>query len=241
MSFKLLEISNLSEFTNHVSAFWSSYNDPPQPAFHCAAPITSTLSAALSDLINRFSTSLKEDPTIHYFSVIDTSSPDNKVIGGGSWNIFLEDPYANESKNDRGIYWWPEGSDSKKFTERMFMGRVGLRLQRHRRPHVLLNTCFTIPEYRNRGVASLVMDWGVKKADELGLNMFIEAGEQGRHLYAKFGFIEIDKSEVDMVVPNPSEEWKEMERKNLPFGWVNMWRPVGGKYTDGMKYPWEEE
>jgi predicted N-acetyltransferase YhbS len=82
-----------------------------------------------------------------------------------------------------------------------------------------LNMCFTIPAYRRRGVGSMVMEWGVKKADELGIEGFLEASELGDHLYTKFGFIEIDRTTIDMTVPNPSEEWKEMERKNLPFGW----------------------
>lgn len=135
MPFQLIEVNTLPEFTTYTNAFWNAYNNPPQPGFDCAALIITSISAAISDLIDRFLTSSKEDPT-HYFSIIDTSTSDKKVVGGGCWNVHLENPYAKESDDDRGVYWWPEENDSRKFTERDFMECMAPRLQRHRRLHV---------------------------------------------------------------------------------------------------------
>lgn len=42
---------------------------------------------------------------------------------------------------------------------------------------IVLNLYFALPEYRHRGIGSLVMKWGVKKADELGIDGFLEASE----------------------------------------------------------------
>jgi hypothetical protein len=136
MSLQLIEMSTTTDFTEFIYAMWESYNNPPQAGFDCAIPFKSTLAETLVDPIERFSRELKEDPTVHYFSVVDTSTAEHKIVGGGSWNVYLEDPYAKEPENDRGIYWWPEGSDSRKFTEQIFMDRLSTRLERCRRPHV---------------------------------------------------------------------------------------------------------
>lgn len=79
--------------------------------------------------------------------------------------------------------------------------------------------CFVLPEYRRRGVGSLIMNWGVKKADELQLDSFLESTDLGGALYRNFGFIEVDRTEVDMTISDPSEEWKDMEKQNLPMAW----------------------
>lgn len=78
----------------------------------------------------------KEDTTSHYFFVIDTSTPENKVVGGGSWSIYEENPFAKEQESEgRGVYWFPEGSDSRKFAEIIFEKRVAVMLERAQRPH----------------------------------------------------------------------------------------------------------
>lgn len=136
MSFKLVGISSFSEFTTWASALWISYNNPPTPWFHCILPIASTVSAAIDDIRDRFYEDSREDPTFHYFIVIDISTLESKVVGGGSWSIYLEDPFAKEQKSGgRGVYWFPEGSDFKKFTEILLGKRIGINLQRARRPH----------------------------------------------------------------------------------------------------------
>lgn len=63
------------------------------------------------------------------------------------------------------------------------------------------------------------MNWGIKKADELGIDIFINSAEAAVSFYTKLGFIEVDSEDVDMTVPEPSEEWKEMEKKILPVKW----------------------
>lgn len=34
----------------------------------------------------------------------------------------------------------------------------------------------------------MLVEWGVKRADELGIEAFVEATEEGKGLYAKWGF-----------------------------------------------------
>lgn len=63
------------------------------------------------------------------------------------------------------------------------------------------------------------MRWGVEKADSLGVESFIEATEMGRILYAKYGFVLVSIDQVNTNVPDPSEEWKDMERRFKATPW----------------------
>ncbi|KIM96780.1 hypothetical protein OIDMADRAFT_131423 [Oidiodendron maius Zn] len=56
------------------------------------------------------------------------------------------------------------------------------------KPHFLISYCFVLPSYRHRSAASLMMEWGTKKADEMGLESFVESTEDGRRLYGAHGF-----------------------------------------------------
>jgi ribosomal protein S18 acetylase RimI-like enzyme len=47
----------------------------------------------------------------------------------------------------------------------------------------------THPSYRRKGVASMLMDWGVQQADRDGLRCFVDASDQGVPLYKKYGFV----------------------------------------------------
>lgn len=60
----------------------------------------------------------------------------------------------------------------------------------------------THPDHQRRGAGSLLLQWAADKADELGMEVFIEASPLGRHLYSKFGF----------------ETVKETLFKGAPFG-----------------------
>lgn len=79
-----------------------------------------------------------------------------------------------------------------------------------------LQVCFTDPDYRGRGIGKFLMEWGVKKADEMGVESFIEASEMGTHLYRKFGFVIVCEELSETNISNPSEEWQDMAARFPP-------------------------
>jgi ribosomal protein S18 acetylase RimI-like enzyme len=82
----------------------------------------------------------------------------------------------------------------------------------------------THPKYRRRGVAALMMQWGVTQADELELEMFVEASSDGTHLYRNFGFVEVEELSTPRPEGELDEEWKKLE-EDYPFEATWMWRP----------------
>ncbi len=84
------------------------------------------------------------------------------------------------------------------------------------------------------------MEWGTKKADELGVEAFIEATEDGKPLYLNHGFVVTNEFELKPTTPNPTEAWQALEKQLLPMHGYFMWRPIGGKYEEGTTIiPWK--
>ena len=55
-----------------------------------------------------------------------------------------------------------------------------------------LHICYTHPDYRRKGAAALMMQWGCDLADQLFLPAWIEASEEGNHLYRRYGFVDFE-------------------------------------------------
>lgn len=97
-----------------------------------------------------------------------------------------------------------------------------------------LKNLFTHSENRSRGVGSMCVEWGVRKADELGLETYVESSAMARRLYESHGFVHVDTviREFRSLRSKPSEELMAMPT-------AIMWRPVGGKYEKGKTViPW---
>lgn len=89
-------------------------------------------------------------------------------------------------------------------------------------------------DHQRKGVGSLMLAWGAKKADEMNVECFVEATDAGRQLYEKFGFTTLTKILVD--VENGTKERHEMIQKLIPapIQYWAMWRPKGGVVKTGQ-------
>ena len=105
-----------------------------------------------------------------------------------------------------------------------------------------LEMLFTHPQHRNRGAGSLLVERGIRKADELGLEAYVEASLMGKSVYEKHGFVMMDSADKKLDNPNrnPSEEWRRIVAAVQAGSAALMWRPIGGKYESGKTIvPWE--
>ena len=102
---------------------------------------------------------------------------------------------------------------------------------------------FVSQESRRQGVGRKLMEWGIKIADELGLESFIEASQDGIPLYLGFGFVSVGHVFLTAENATPSPEWTKayQQIRPGPFRVEIMWRPKGGKFVPGeTEYTWEE-
>jgi len=103
-----------------------------------------------------------------------------------------------------------------------------------------LNIIFTHPDYRRQGAGDLILEWGIRKAEEMGVEMWLDATVYGVPLYRKHGFVVVNENNIRPTTDNPDQEWEKIAKELLPMTMWQMWRPVGGKYEEGKTVrPWE--
>ena len=84
------------------------------------------------------------------------------------------------------------------------------------------------------------MAWGINKADEMGLESYIDATEAGVPLYETFGYVKASRIDFEAPKDEPSPLWKKLQAELLPFAFWPMWRPVGGRYERDTMEPWKQ-
>lgn len=266
MSLELQDIDPEVDFPALARCMLEAYEDPPQKFLHIFFPVHGPGAEAREAAIEEAAARLKmwhtHDPSSHWQKVVDVKT--GKLAGAAAWNIHETNPFAEPHTLE--VTWFPDDS-SRTFAEKALESLGRPRYQAAQRPHVcrllplfiiilllMLAACFvtdanlgqdlfnvfTHPDYRRRGVGQQVMDWGMKKADELGLEFFLDATPPGRPLYEANGFIYAEENVTAPTTDNPDERWKETEEKVGPFTFWLMWRPAGGRYEEGKTIkPWE--
>ncbi|KAI2625648.1 hypothetical protein GGR54DRAFT_637427 [Hypoxylon sp. NC1633] len=227
MPLELQDADPTSDFPALSRALFEAYEDPWQPFFHAYFPIHWKGQEAREAAI-------QEAATLTGKKIVDTETGD--IASGALWNIYRENPFA-ESQNLPAT-WFPNDG-SRDFAEQLIERHGQPRAEVGQRPHLYLFILFTHPKYRRRGSAQRVLDWGIKKADELGLELFLDATPMGRPLYEKNGLVLIKKNVIAPQTDNPGDAWREIETRVGSSTHYLMWPPAGG-YKDGITVkPWE--
>ncbi|KAK4895111.1 hypothetical protein LTR27_006717 [Elasticomyces elasticus] len=146
-----------------------------------------------------------------YIKAIDTDLPtDKQIVSTANWQIYPRhrseeeldraaeeaesDPVFSESANVESIKAF-YGESAEKRRER-FGGQ----------PHVLLGMLAVHPDHQRRGLGAMQLKVGLAKADELGVQAYLESSPQGKGLYAKYGFEETGIMEFDARKFGKAEE-----------------------------------
>jgi GNAT superfamily N-acetyltransferase len=82
------------------------------------------------------------------------------------------------------------------------------------RPYYVLDTLVTLQKHERRGAGSMLVRWGCEKADEAGVEAFLEASPMGAPMYARHGFRPVKEVEWDL------RKWGGMEHFRLI---VSLW------------------
>jgi hypothetical protein len=100
---------------------------------------------------------------------------------------------------------------------------------------------FTHPDYRQTGIVDLIFTEATRRADELGLEMWLESIlPMGVPIYMRHGFIPFRAHKIQPTTQNPDEEWKEIDKRLSPLRFWPMWRPASARYVEGETIaPWK--
>ncbi|PNP57274.1 hypothetical protein THARTR1_02720 [Trichoderma harzianum] len=118
------------------------------------------------------------DENNHFLSVWDDSSTPKMFVGFAKWIV----PGASPEPLPPADQWPSEGD--QQFSV-FFFGRLG---EMHheamgKRPHWYLELVAVKPQYQGKGAASLMLKYGVNKADEDKVECFLDASPAGQPIY----------------------------------------------------------
>ncbi|RWA11667.1 hypothetical protein EKO27_g3424 [Xylaria grammica] len=225
MTFKIQDIDPEVDFPALTRCFFESYEDPPQKFFHVFFPTHGTGIEAREEALIEASERLKlwhtHDPTSRWQKIVDTET--GRIAGGALWHIHEENPFA--SPQPATVTWFPAGG-SRTFVEKALENHVRPRSKAAQQPHIYLFIIFTHPDYRRRSIGQQLIDWGIKKSNKTGLDIFLDATPYGRPLYEVNGFEYVEENVNVPLTENPDDAWKEMEEKVGPFTFWLMRRPA---------------
>ncbi|KAF2157619.1 hypothetical protein K461DRAFT_21701 [Myriangium duriaei CBS 260.36] len=154
-----------------------------------------------------------------YLAVFDTSAPtppedlahlspddreaarsEGRMAGHSAWKIHPRDrtqaeldAIAAEASGDG----YPPSGHRALLDD--FYAALGDAKKRHlgTKAHVLLHMLATDPDYHRRGIGSMQIRWGIEETDRLGVVSYLEASEDGKALYERYGYHEVEKLDFD--------------------------------------------
>ncbi|KAI2631806.1 acyl-CoA N-acyltransferase [Hypoxylon sp. NC1633] len=227
MALKLQEIDAECDFPALARCLFESYEKPHQKFFHVFFPIHGAGEEARNEAISEAASRLKlwhtHDPSSYWQKVVDEEN--GKIAGGALWNIYHENPFANPPPPSE-VTWFPNDG-SRRFIEKALQNHTRPRSKAAQKPHLYLFIIFTHPDYRRKGVGQQFMNWGMKKADEMGVDFYLDSTPYGRPLYEANGFEYLEENVNIPTMEEPDEKWKEVESKVGPFTFWLMCRPAG--------------
>jgi len=62
-----------------------------------------------------------------------------------------------------------------------------------------LHTLAVHPDYQRRGCGSMLVKWGVEKADAVGRKCYLESTPAAYPLYQRYGWADVDEIVLDLV------------------------------------------
>lgn len=124
------------------------------------------------------------DPNARFVVVEDTVVSPPALVAFAKWNA----PVAPGTPQPPLPDCWPADGDPA--LAGVFFGKLA---EMHEemmagRSHWYLEIIVTRPRYQGRGAGGMLVGWGVQRADEEGVECYLDATPEGKHLYEKFGF-----------------------------------------------------
>ncbi|KAI1078354.1 acyl-CoA N-acyltransferase [Whalleya microplaca] len=235
MPLLLEEVRNEQDFDQILPVLYAAFGEPYNALRQWFIPVHTSVEAAIEASKARMVKNWKAHDNLHWIKVTDSES--GKIVGAAEWEIRQKVDTPGEAQKPINASWHTEGSEEKEFAGKLITSLKGFMKDRMTRPHLELEQLVVHPDHRRRGAGRMLTNWGIQKADELGLESCIEAVPFAIPMYEKYGYGHIDDLEPDVAIPNPSAKWQEFAAEDLRV--AMMWRPAGHENRAGVdKAPW---
>ncbi|KAL2786146.1 hypothetical protein BJX66DRAFT_346983 [Aspergillus keveii] len=234
------------EFEEVIAGQIDSFNKPYQSLFRLYYPIFGHESeeekkVAFKNLVELERQWARDDPDCRWIRAIDTEQ-NNKLAAGALFKISKENPFGpNKSKKDESAVWYPAGGQREYIDEAARI--LGAPRERYmQRPHLYCYIGYVVDEYRESGLAHMMLGEECRLADELGLEAYMESvAWSGVALWMRHGFFPAFRVDAKPRKSKPEEEWLQMQKKMEPMKFWPMWRPPYGKWDPGVRPPWFDQ
>ncbi|EXJ71788.1 uncharacterized protein A1O5_05598 [Cladophialophora psammophila CBS 110553] len=168
---------------------------------------------SITHFVHSYESDLENDPSCHLMVVKEAMS--GEIASFAVWH-FYPPKTQEEVEEEMLMREFPLPDDANKDLGNRLI-RNSIR-KRHEvaasavgpdKPYAYLAAIGTSPKYQRQGAASLLLDWGLERADDRGLAAYVESAPAALRLYEKYGFKEVCKLPLEM------SPWKEGEYLNV--------------------------
>ena len=158
--------------------------------------------------------SMREDKKAHYLCVRKTNT--RTIVSFGLWYEYRHgEEQSNESEE---AFDHPPDANSDAFRTLDSISTIRRRCFMGRQSYMYLADLATAPHARRQGAASLLLRWGIDRADAYGIPCYLQGSPDGASLYQKYGFTTVEEVLLDLRPWNsPIEQVK----------YLAMLRPAG--------------
>jgi ribosomal protein S18 acetylase RimI-like enzyme len=139
----------------------------------------------------RFKQAQISDRHTIFLKAIDES---NRIVGMAKWNFYdgcVPDSNMVEGNLVESGDVDDDSDDARKYLTALNAKHLSEKHATIRKTHghlASLDMLATDPAHHRRGVGSALMDWDIRKVDELGVDAVVESSVSGRKLYEQKGF-----------------------------------------------------
>ncbi|EKD18483.1 uncharacterized protein L3040_007494 [Drepanopeziza brunnea f. sp. 'multigermtubi'] len=162
--------------------------------------------------------SWKSDPEARFMKA---SLPSGQIIGFAKWNFFSTTDYHYPFPTE----FLETGQPS--LCKMFFDGLAKVMNEKMKgKKFIYMHFLAVDPKFQRMGIGKKLCDWGLKYADEKGLEAYIDASPEGKGLYEKCGWQVINTLDIDL------SKWGGPKEISTSY---NMWRPLGGVAENSEK------